>query len=127
MKMKVVAVLTVLVIALSATSYAQHKHTPAPASATDAAVNPMQDCQKHHAEGVAALDEAEASLSKLKEESLSVEARAAIDSAKQQITAAKHHLSMCPMSEGQMMGSGGMNPNLSPEKMKCMSKSSKSE
>ena len=128
MKMLAVAILTALVLSLTlaAAGYAQHNHLSQAAPATDSSANPMQECQKHHTEGVAALDEAEASLAKLKGTSLSAETRAAIDSAEQQIATAKHHFSMCPMTE-QMMESGGMSASQPPEKMKCMSKASKSE
>lgn len=129
MKMRAIAILPILVLSLTfaAAGYAQHTHLSQAAPAKESSANPMQECQKHHAEGSAALDQAEASLLKLKGTSLSDETRAAIDSAEQQIATAKHHLSMCPMANGKMMESGGMSANQPSEKMKCMSKVSKSE
>ena len=105
------------------TAFAQHNHS-ATAAQTSAPVTQSEDliqqCHKHHMEGVAALDQAAANLAQAKQLFDPDDIRGAIDSAQKQIAEAKHHFGMCPMvQDGDV--------DHSQHKMKCMSKDSQSE
>ena len=120
----------VILLALSSSlALAQHQHSATPPQNTSSEVqpDPMQECQKHHAEATAALDQAVAKLGEAKRLS-DGQMRAAIESAEQQIGEAKHHLSMCPMAKGGSMDHSGTGVSQQQgHKMKCMSKDSQPE
>lgn len=104
--------------------FAQHDHSAASAQANahEGQADPMQECQKHHAESAAALDEAATTLSRAEQLTDPEQVKAAIESAQKSIAEAKHHLGMCPMVQGEMTTKGAMDHTQ--HKMKCMSKDS---
>lgn len=104
---------------------AQHQQsaTPTQASTSEAQADSMQDCLKQHAEGVAALDRATTSLAQAQGLSDASQMKAAIESAQQQLTKAKHDLSTCPMRDM----SGRAHSQHPQNKMKCMSGDSQPE
>ena len=102
-------------------SLAQHDHSSTQAQNQDSGSTNVQECQKHFSEASAALDEAEASISKAKESSTPEDAKAALSLAETQIASAKHHLSMCPMASGHTDHGSMDQTEHEQHKMKCMS------
>lgn len=127
MKCRFTVILSLLVLVVLGTSaaLAQHNHSAASAqaSAPETQADPMQECQKHRAEVAAALDQAATSLARAKQLTEPEQVRAAIASAENQVAAAKHHLSMCPMAKDGSADHSRMDQSQHPQhKMDCMSK-----
>lgn len=132
MNRRLALILVVLLLAVSGASvaFAQHDHSSAPAQASppEGQDDPMEECQKHHAEGAAALDQAATTLARAEQSTDPDQVKAAIDSAKKSIAEAKHHLSMCPMAQGGTADHSATDQSQHLQhKMKCMSKGSKSQ
>lgn len=123
-------VAVVLVMSLSvSTAFAQHTHSGSSAQASTPEIkdDPMQECQRHHAEGAAALDQAGATLARARQLTDADQMQAAIELSQKQIAEAKHHLSMCPMAQAGSMDHSAMDDSQHQQhKMKCMSKDSQS-
>ena len=116
-----------LIMVGASTALAQHNHSGASPQAAPQA-EPVQECQKHHSESLAALDEAAASLANAKQATDPAQMRVAIDSADKQIAAAKHHLNMCPMVQDGTADRKADSPEQQRgRKMKCMSNDSQSK
>lgn len=119
--------------------YAQHQHdamsdqgqAAAAGKQTDNAeanTDPMQECQKHHADGTAALAQAETTLEQARSMTDPAQMKSAIETAQEQIGQAKHHFGMCPMNRS----TGENHDHISGthrghEGMKCMDRDSQSE
>jgi hypothetical protein len=120
----------VLVVSGASSAFAQHNHsaTSAQTSAPESQGDPMQECQKHHAEGAAALGQAATDLARAKQLTDADQMRAAIALAEKQIAQAKHHLSMCPMIQGGSTDLSAVDHSQHQQhKMKCMPKDSQPE
>lgn len=125
-----ILVVLILVVGGASAALAQHDHSAdsAQASTPEGQVDSMQECQKHHTEGAAAIDRAATNLARAKQLTDPEQIRAAIDSAENEIAEAKHHLSMCVMAQdGNTDHSTMDHPQHQQHKMKCMSKDSRPE
>ena len=128
-RLVLIVVVLVLTVSSASTALAQHNHSAdsAQASTPEGQVDPMQECQKHHLEGAAALDQATTTLARAKQLTDADQLKAAIESAEKSIAEAKHHLSRCPMAQGAATDHSATDLSQHQQhKMKCTSKDSQS-
>ena len=125
-----ILVALIFVVGGASAALAQHDHSAdsAQASTPEGQVDSMQECQKHHLEGAAALDQAATTLARAKQLTDADQLKAAIESAERSIAEAEHHLSMCPMAQGAATDHSATHHSQHQQhNMKCMSKDSQSK
>jgi hypothetical protein len=103
----------VLMVTSASLLFAQHNHS----GSQELGPEKMQECQMHHSEISALVDQASQTLAEGREQSNPEAMRAALDKVQVQLGEIKRHMSMCPMAKAGTTQESGGHTN----RRKCMS------